>query len=311
MNLYEFVDNWLKSNDCPARYQSNFTKQQMIDSLSRFSDFALKEPLSDKLFDQAYNACGKYFAAKKSGKVEEWHAFPEAKKLKDVELGMAAWEGYSLSDSEAAALKEMFLSGIYIITQKHADTLFNNVDSRGHYESPFTYALQVVQEKDSPTVFVAIDNSTNDAWTEEFKSLEAARAWLDGASLDEVQEKYSDEKQELSLQELCDEPIVGETVIAGIHIVVDPNLTNLTYNEAVNYIDFVEKQKIDKNARVTEIILKPESGDNISIDWTVKPLPFNRIRRITGYLVGDLNRWNNAKKQEEHDRVKHTSALAR
>ena len=32
---------------------------------------------------------------------------------------------------------------------------------------------------------------------------------------------------------------------------------------------------------------------------------FNRIRRISGYLVGDLGRWNNAKRQEEHDRVKH------
>lgn len=34
--------------------------------------------------------------------------------------------------------------------------------------------------------------------------------------------------------------------------------------------------------------------------------PFERIRRITGYLVGSLNRWNNAKRAEEHDRVKHT-----
>jgi hypothetical protein len=33
---------------------------------------------------------------------------------------------------------------------------------------------------------------------------------------------------------------------------------------------------------------------------------FVRIRRITGYLVGDLERWNNAKKEEEKDRVKHT-----
>ena len=32
---------------------------------------------------------------------------------------------------------------------------------------------------------------------------------------------------------------------------------------------------------------------------------FERIRRITGYLVGDLNRFNNAKRCEEHDRVKH------
>jgi anaerobic ribonucleoside-triphosphate reductase len=32
---------------------------------------------------------------------------------------------------------------------------------------------------------------------------------------------------------------------------------------------------------------------------------FDRIRRITGYLVGTLDRFNNAKKQEVNDRVTH------
>ena len=32
---------------------------------------------------------------------------------------------------------------------------------------------------------------------------------------------------------------------------------------------------------------------------------FERIRRITGYLVGSFDRFNNAKRAEEHDRVKH------
>lgn len=34
-------------------------------------------------------------------------------------------------------------------------------------------------------------------------------------------------------------------------------------------------------------------------------LKFNRIRRITGYLVGDMSRWNDGKRAEEADRVKH------
>lgn len=34
-------------------------------------------------------------------------------------------------------------------------------------------------------------------------------------------------------------------------------------------------------------------------------IPFERIRRITGYLVGTLERFNNAKKSEVHDRIKH------
>ena len=32
---------------------------------------------------------------------------------------------------------------------------------------------------------------------------------------------------------------------------------------------------------------------------------FERIRRITGYLVGDMGLWNSAKAAEEKDRVKH------
>ncbi len=32
---------------------------------------------------------------------------------------------------------------------------------------------------------------------------------------------------------------------------------------------------------------------------------FERIRRITGYLVGTLDRFNNAKRAEVNDRVKH------
>lgn len=32
---------------------------------------------------------------------------------------------------------------------------------------------------------------------------------------------------------------------------------------------------------------------------------FQRIRRITGYLVGTMDQWNNAKRAEERNRVKH------
>lgn len=33
---------------------------------------------------------------------------------------------------------------------------------------------------------------------------------------------------------------------------------------------------------------------------------FERIRRITGYLVGTIDRFNDAKRAEESERVKHT-----
>ena len=34
-------------------------------------------------------------------------------------------------------------------------------------------------------------------------------------------------------------------------------------------------------------------------------IKFERIRRVTGYLTGSLDRWNNAKAAEERERVKH------
>lgn len=41
---------------------------------------------------------------------------------------------------------------------------------------------------------------------------------------------------------------------------------------------------------------KNQIGENVG---------FERICRITGYLVGTLDKWNDAKKAEERDRVKH------
>lgn len=46
-------------------------------------------------------------------------------------------------------------------------------------------------------------------------------------------------------------------------------------------------------------------GDEVGINYGLAPVPFDRIRRITGYLVGTMDRWNNAKSSEEGDRVKH------
>ncbi|MBQ4640684.1 MAG: hypothetical protein IJB69_09245 [Clostridia bacterium] len=47
-------------------------------------------------------------------------------------------------------------------------------------------------------------------------------------------------------------------------------------------------------------------GEYVELSYDFGPAPFQRIRRITGYLVGTLDRFNNAKRAEEKDRVKHT-----
>jgi hypothetical protein len=45
------------------------------------------------------------------------------------------------------------------------------------------------------------------------------------------------------------------------------------------------------------------NGNHLEVYYHI--MPFQRIRRITGYLVGTVDRWNNAKRAELKDRVKH------
>ena len=47
-------------------------------------------------------------------------------------------------------------------------------------------------------------------------------------------------------------------------------------------------------------------GEYVDLKYEFVPANFDRIRRITGYLVGTLDRFNNAKAAEVRDRVKHS-----
>lgn len=50
-----------------------------------------------------------------------------------------------------------------------------------------------------------------------------------------------------------------------------------------------------------------EKTNEVKVEKTVgEGVEFERIRRITGYLVGTVERFNNGKRAEERDRVKHT-----
>ncbi len=64
----------------------------------------------------------------------------------------------------------------------------------------------------------------------------------------------------------------------------------------------------EEGRRVVEIsIRRTENPDEYGITPVFERVPFQRIRRITGYLVGTLDRFNNAKRAEVEDRVKHTT----
>ena len=76
----------------------------------------------------------------------------------------------------------------------------------------------------------------------------------------------------------------------------------VTEQEVLGYIDYIHQQTPEA-VETLEIAAAPDG--NVALDYKLCPPKFQRIRRITGYLVGTIDRWNNAKRAEEHDRVKH------
>ena len=75
----------------------------------------------------------------------------------------------------------------------------------------------------------------------------------------------------------------------------------LSKEEADAYI----ARGIEKYGKALERVEVKLDGEFADIHYYLTKQPFERIRRITGYLVGTLDRFNNAKRSEERDRVKH------
>ncbi len=79
-------------------------------------------------------------------------------------------------------------------------------------------------------------------------------------------------------------------------------IDDATRDEAANYVAYVRGRVSEP---VKTISVKLCDDGLVDVSYTARGEKFERIRRITGYLTGDLNSWNNAKRSEEHDRVKH------
>ncbi|MCH3958191.1 MAG: hypothetical protein LKE51_00985 [Selenomonas sp.] len=90
-------------------------------------------------------------------------------------------------------------------------------------------------------------------------------------------------------------------LVNGIDVTIE-GLHDVSEQEITNYIGYVEQQT---NEKLESLSLSAAADGNVAIDYVLQPQKFERIRRITGYLVGTIDRWNNAKRAEEHDRVKH------
>lgn len=72
--------------------------------------------------------------------------------------------------------------------------------------------------------------------------------------------------------------------------------------EIDNYVQYLKSKNPGRSLQYVNIEV---DGDFVNLTYELDPEPFERIRRITGYLVGTTDRWNNAKRAEERDRVKH------
>lgn len=78
---------------------------------------------------------------------------------------------------------------------------------------------------------------------------------------------------------------------------------SISVAEQLHYVKHCEEKYKGKHIHRIDIHV---DGDYVNIGCEFGTVPFERIRRITGYLVGTLDRFNDAKRAEEHDRVKHT-----
>lgn len=81
------------------------------------------------------------------------------------------------------------------------------------------------------------------------------------------------------------------------------DISTIPQEEVNEYIKYVKEKYPDEI--IDEIILEFE-GEDVKIETHKHSTPFVRLRRITGYLTNSLERWNNGKRAEERDRVKHS-----
>ncbi len=103
---------------------------------------------------------------------------------------------------------------------------------------------------------------------------------------------------------------VEKTQIDGVQFIVNyahEDDARVSENEMRAYL----KRGYDKFPHGTiESLTLDVDGEDVGIHYGLAPAKFDRIRRITGYLVGTLDRFNDAKRAEEHDRVKHAVPTA-
>ena len=87
-------------------------------------------------------------------------------------------------------------------------------------------------------------------------------------------------------------------IINSINVILQGEISEDELSEYLGQLQAKTKAKI-VHATVTV------GEEYVDVQYKTKSVPFERIRRITGYLVGTTDRFCDAKRAEEHDRVKH------
>lgn len=76
----------------------------------------------------------------------------------------------------------------------------------------------------------------------------------------------------------------------------------MSIKEMIAYRNKIEQDNPGYTVTYLDINVR---GDDVELTTKLSAVKFQRIRRITGYLVGTLDRFSNAKRSEVRDRVKH------
>ena len=95
-------------------------------------------------------------------------------------------------------------------------------------------------------------------------------------------------------------------LIDGVEVTVN-GFTDMEEQEIKKYIFYIREHDTNdhKGGRLSKLTISPAPSGKIDLEYSYDMPKFERIRRITGYLVGTIDRWNNAKRAEERERVKH------
>ena len=89
-------------------------------------------------------------------------------------------------------------------------------------------------------------------------------------------------------------------LIDNVEVTAD---ADFSAEELKYYVEIAKSKSPKMTLKTLEVRLAEDGG--VDLKYYREGEKFERIRRITGYLTGDLTTWNNAKRAEESERVKH------